>query len=366
MRYKQLGNSGAAVSVISIGSMRFPDAKTAERIIARAVELGINYIDTSTGYVGGNSEVWSGAAVGRRRERMYFSSKCGFDKAPDADSVRANIDRSLKATGLDYFDFYQLWGLTRPEMLAEALRPGGFVEGVRKAQRDGLVRRGLGFTFHGSAELFRAAIDTGEFCCATVSYNLMNRQEEANIAYAAEHGVGTIIMNPLAGGVLALAGHPAIRFLRRKGAGPWWGAMRFLLGDPRITTSLVGFTSAREVERIVTTLDGGEEDQAARTALAERMAAARFVEGPFCTGCGYCKDCPHGFNPSRFMQAMRDFAVYAVPRRQLRHWLVSKYAHSNIRELLGKCVECRQCEPKCPQHLKIVQQIRLGKKALGA
>lgn len=366
MQYKPLGDSGVSVSAISIGSMRFANAQSAEQIIHRAMDLGINYIDTSTGYVGGKSEIWSGAGVAKRRDEMFFSSKCGFDKSPDADSVRANIEKSLTACGLDYFDFYQLWGLTRQEMLDAALARGGFIEGVRKAQRDGLIRHGLGFTFHGSPELFRAAIDTREFCCATLSYNLMSRDEEANIAYAAEHGVATIIMNPLAGGVLALSGHPAVDCLRRDQAGPWWGAMRFLHANPAITTSIVGFTAAEQIDQIVGTLNDTDElDESYRAALAEAMSDARFIEGHFCTACGYCKDCPHGFNPSKFMQVMRDFAVYAVADDDLRHWITSKYAHQNIYELIVKCTECGECEAKCPQHLGIVEQIRRGKQALG-
>jgi len=88
------------------------------------------------------------------------------------------------------------------------------------------------------------------------------------------------------------------------------------------------------------------------------------VEGDFCTGCGYCKECPEGFDPGKFMQAMRDFAMYGVKQERLGHWLLSKYPHTSLPDLLRRCVECGKCEQKCPQELDIVAQIQRGKALL--
>ncbi|MGQ9660914.1 MAG: aldo/keto reductase [Kiritimatiellia bacterium] len=366
MLYRKLGSSNVWISLISFGSMRLRSEEAAYAILNHGLDLGLNYIDTSSGYVGGKSEVWSGRAVRHRRSEIYFSSKSNWSSAPNADTVRASIERSLRATGLDYFDFYQLWGLETEEVLRAALVKGGFIEGVRKAQAEGLIRHGLGFTFHGSPELFRAAVDTGEFCCATLSYNLLNRQEEVNIAYAVQKNVGVIIMNPLAGGVLALTGDERLEFLGEGRTGPWWGALRFLHAHPGITTSLVGFMSVKEVDDAVLTVEGVEKlDERARLAMIEKITGVIFAAGQLCTGCGYCKECPHGFNPTKFMETMRDFAIYRVAEENLGHWIDSKYPHQNIRENIARCVECGECVTKCPQHLQIVAAIRRGKTALG-
>jgi len=362
MLYNELGRSGVKVSAISYGAMRWPDEETCHRIINRGLDLGMNYVDTSTGYVGGQSEVWTGRAVRDRRDEIYFSSKSGFAKAPSADDVRKTIEKSLAATGLEYFDFYQLWGLGSMEVLQAAVGKGGTVEGVRKAQDEGLVKHGLGFTFHGPPEVFRAAVDTGELLCATVSYNLMNRKEEDQIAYAGSKGVGVIIMNPLAGGVLGLANRRLMDFLCEGGSGPARGALRFLLANRNITTSIVGFTAEEEIDQAAEAVEGADAlDEAYRQSLIEQMEAVQLVEGDFCTGCGYCKDCPNGFNPSKFMQAMRDFAVYGVGEDRLRHWLLSKYPHESLPDGLNKCTECGECQEKCPQKLDIVEQIRRAK-----
>ena len=196
MKYNQLGKSDLQISALSFGSMRWQSEDECHRIIRRGMDLGMNYIDTSTGYVGGRSEQWSGRAVQARRDEIYFSSKTSYGRAPGAAAIRRAIEGSLRRTGLEYLDFYQLWGLSSERMLKSALARGGTVAGVRKAQAEGLIRHGIGFTFHGDARTFKAAIDSGEFLCATVSYNLSKRTHEPLLDYAAAKGVGTMIMNP--------------------------------------------------------------------------------------------------------------------------------------------------------------------------
>ncbi|MHC4716386.1 MAG: aldo/keto reductase [Planctomycetota bacterium] len=366
MLYNTFGTSGVKVSAISIGAMRWPSEQQCCQIIRHGLDLGVNYIDTSTGYVQGRSLGWSGAAVKDRRDEILFSCKSFFGKAPSADEVREAIETSLAKAGLEYFDLWQLWGLGTMEVIDKALAPGGTVEGVRKAQDEGLVKAGMGFTFHGPGEVFRKAIDSGEFLCATVSYNLLNRKEEENIAYAGSKGVGIVIMNPLAGGVLGLAGPRTLDFLCGDGIGPSFGALRFLLANPGITTPIVGFTAVDEVDQAVAALAGAEQlDEAFRRDLMDKADNLQLIEGDFCTGCGYCKECPQGFTPSKFMQAMRDFVVYGVAEDRLKHWLLSRYPHTVLDEHLAKCTECGTCEEQCPQKLPIIEQIAQAKKLFG-
>jgi predicted aldo/keto reductase-like oxidoreductase len=325
----------------------------------------MNYLDTSTGYVGGQSEKWCGSAVRDRRDKVYFSSKSHWAQAPSAGDVRRAIEGSLRKTGLEYFDFYQIWGLQQTRVLEEALASGGTVEGVRRAQAEGLIRYGLGFTFHGDARLFQAAVDTGEFVCTTVSYNLTKRRQQELLDYAAAHGVGVIIMNPLAGGLLAKS-NPSLHFLCDQEYGPWYGALRFLIANRSISTAIVGYRSVQEVDLNLHALSDAERlDDAYRRDLAARMAATKLPDERFCTGCGYCRDCPNGFDPTRFMQAMRDHGIYGSGS-SLSEWLNAKYIGQDPAEVLDLCIECGWCEDQCPQHLEIVQQIRKAKAACAA
>ncbi len=365
MIFKPMGNSGVQVSVVSFGSMRWPSEQACAEIMRSGLDAGMNYVDTSTGYVGGLSEKWTGQAIAKRRGEIYVSSKTAFGQAPKADEIRPAIEKSLKTMGLDYFDFYQLWGLQTAEVLKQAMAKGGFFEGIAKARKDGLIRYGLGFTFHGPAETFRAAIDTGEFCAATVSYNLMNRAEEENIAYAASKGVGIVVMNPLAGGVLGLAGDESLAFLRGPTGRPSFGALRFLLANPGITTSIVGFRAVEEVSESVAAMDGFENLNAKlRSEQVRMMDAVQLPQGQFCTSCQYCKDCPSGVNISKIMGAMRDFVRYGVAPDRLADWIWSKYAHEDPIAEMAKCTACRKCEQTCPQHLQITDAIERIKAVL--
>ncbi len=366
MIYHQFPKAGVKVSAISFGSMRWPSEEACFRIVQRGLDAGLNYVDTSTGYCAGKSLKWTGRAVKNRRSEILFSCKSNWSAAPKADDVRRTIEASLKEAELDYFDFWQIWGLEQKDTVKQAVAKGGFIQGIRKAQTDGLIRHGTGFTCHGPAEVFRAAVDTGEFACATVSYNLMNRAEEAQIAYAAQRGVGMVVMNPVAGGVLALAGDPKLDFLRGPDIGPAYGAVRFLLANRSIATSIVGFRAEEEVDQSVAALAGSEAlDEAFRKDLMARMDAVKLLEGNFCTGCGYCKDCPHGVKPTKLMEVMRDFIVYGVAPERLSDWIWSKYPHEDLIGQLKLCTECKVCEQKCPQHLDIVKSIRKAKAALG-
>jgi predicted aldo/keto reductase-like oxidoreductase len=367
MIYNPLGKSGVNVSALSLGTMRWDSEEECFQTVNKALDLGVNYLDTSTGYCGGESYKWSAAAVKARRSEMYFSCKSNWSAAPKADEVRRVIETTLDNCGLDYFDFYQIWGLQTMEVLDQALAKGGMIEGIRKAQDDGLIKIGLGFTYHGIAEQFKAAVDCGEFLCATISYSLANLRHEEQVRYATQKGVGVIAMNPLGGGGLADKTQEDIQFLAEGGDGPAYGALRFVLANKNVATSLIGFQNSDEFEPDFAALEGADKlDENYRTSLITKMAESRFPEGHFCTGCGYCKACPRNVDPPKLMMALRDFDRTEADPETLGAWLQSRYIGTSPQEILAQCTECGECEEKCTQHLKIISQIQRASAALQA
>lgn len=360
MLYRKLGKTNIDISLLSFGTMRWISEESCYETVQHGLDAGMNYFDCSTGYVGGMSELWTGTAVKGRRAEAYVSSKTQYGKAPSESAVRSAIETSLKKMGLEYFDFYQLWGLGSMDMLHDALKKGGFVSGIRKAMADGLIRDGLGFTFHGTPEVFRAAVGTGEFMAATVSYNLMKRTEEENIRYAAEKGVGIFVMNPLGGGVLAMTGDRQMSFLTGEGEGPWYGALRFLFANDGVTAALVGVSAPEQIDRDLQALRGEDGlTEAWRQGMAQSVDAVELTDPGFCTGCKYCEVCAHGFGPSKLMQALRNAKLYQVGEADLKQWIYSAYVHDTApEEQLARCIECGLCEAKCPQHLQITDEIK--------
>jgi predicted aldo/keto reductase-like oxidoreductase len=367
MIYRKLGKTDIDISALSFGTMRWTSEESCFEAVQRGLDAGMNYFDTSTGYVGGMSEVWTGKAVRSRRGEALVSSKSQYGKAPNEPAVRGAIENSLKRMGLDYFDFYQLWGLSSMGTLKSALAKGGFLDGVRRAMKDSLIRRGVGFTFHGTPEVFRAAVDTGEFLSATVSYNLMKRTEEENIRYASDRGVGIFVMNPLGGGVLGMAGDEGYGFLNGRSGGTWYGAIRYLLANAGVTAALMGFSGPAQVEADLEALEGGAvPDEPMRREMERMMDAVQLIDPGFCTGCRYCEVCENGFSPSKLMQALRGAKLYRVKDADMEEWMRSAYVHDlPPEEQLAKCIECGLCMEKCPQKLKIVEEIQSMKGLFG-
>jgi uncharacterized protein len=367
MIYRKLGKSGIEISAMSFGTMRWVSEESCYETMQRGIDAGMNYIDSSTGYVGGMSEVWTGKAVQARRTEVLFSSKTAYGRAPSESAIRSAIESTLKRTGLSYFDFYQLWGLSSMDMLKSALKKGGFLDGIHKAMNDGLIRQGVGFTFHGSEDVFQAAVDSGEFLSATVSYNLMKRTEEENIRYAADKGVGILVMNPLGGGVLAMAGQESYGFLKGEGHGPWYEALRFLLANGGITSALLGVSSPDHIDKDLEVLRGSEMlTEGWRQQLTAEMDAVKLTDPGFCTGCRYCEVCGNNFSPSKLMQALRNAKLYHVGQADIKQWVYSAYTHDLMpEELLSRCIECGLCQDKCPQKLPIVQEIQKMKELFG-
>ena len=366
MIYKDFGATGVKMSAIGFGTMRWLSEEVCHECIARGLELGINYIDTGSGYVDGDSEVWSGRALKGHRDKIYIGAKSKWNRALSADETRKEIDKRLEVLGVDYVDFYQIWGLGTVEVAQAVLEPGGMAEGMAKAKADGVVRYGLGFTFHGPAEAFNAAVDTGAFVTSTVSYNVLQRKDGPQIDYGAEHGLGMIVMNPHGGGMLALAGEGELDFLRGPGQGANYGALRFIVANPNVATAIIGFMDVSEVDAAAKAIEGADElGEDYRADLIAKMDAVKMLEGDFCTGCGYCKKCPNKFNVVGFMKGMRDFTIYRGEEAKLRLWLNSTFAGRDVKAQLAKCVECGECEEKCPQKLQIIAEIRRAKTAVG-
>lgn len=357
MIYKKLGKSGPDVSVLSFGAMKWANEEDAFNSINHGLDLGMNYIDTSSGYIGGKSEQWIGKAIKKRRNEVYLSTKSNWKKGPDESLLRATLDKHLENTGLDYFDMYQIWNLESQEQLNDVLKRGGTWDGIKKAMNEGIIKEGLGFTYHGTPEVFKAAIDSGIFLSATVSYNLMNRKEEELINYAADNGVGIIVMNPLHGGLLGFGRNNKLSFLVENGRSPVHGSIRFLLANKNVTTSILGISTPEQVDEDFETLKGFDDlTEDYRQELIKKADAIDLTKEELCTSCNYCNnECKNGVKPSDLMSAVRDFKQYEIADDNYKQWLNNRWISLKN---LNNCTECGLCEEKCPQKLPIISEIR--------
>ena len=136
MRYRRFGKTEMLLSVFSLGAMRYMgSADNAHQTILRALEVGINHIETAEGY--GKSEEFIGQAMrnglSAQRDRLYLTTKISPTK--DADSMRRQIEQSLKKLNVDYIDNFDIHGINLKEHLDLVTNPNGCMKAVREAAK---------------------------------------------------------------------------------------------------------------------------------------------------------------------------------------------------------------------------------------
>jgi aryl-alcohol dehydrogenase-like predicted oxidoreductase len=208
MRYRQLGSSDLQVSEISLGSWLTygggVEREQAVACVAKAFELGINFIDTANGYARGGAEEFLGEVLaGRPRDSYVLATKLYFptsetDRGLSREQVFKQIDLSLARLRTDYVDLYQCHRYDWDTPLEETM------EALSEVVRLGKVRF-IGFS-EWPAERIQAALDipgVEKFVSSQPQYSMVWRGPEREvIPLCAANGISQIVWSPLGQGVL--------------------------------------------------------------------------------------------------------------------------------------------------------------------
>ena len=211
MQYRQLGRSGLKISPICLGTMMFggpTDEATSTRIVAKARESGINFIDTADAYSSGNSEQVVGRAISNSRDRWVLATKLANPMGDDPNRaglsrrwVLQAADESLRRLGTDYIDIYYLHKEDHSTPLDETVRAMGELIQKGKVRYFGVSN----YRAWRVAEICnicdRLGIDRP--VVSQPYYNAMNRMPEVEHFPACHfYGLGIVTYSPLARGVL--------------------------------------------------------------------------------------------------------------------------------------------------------------------
>jgi aryl-alcohol dehydrogenase-like predicted oxidoreductase len=155
---RALGKTGEHLSIIGFGGIVVMNEETgaAANIVAEAVDRGVNYFDVAPSY--GNAQERLGPALAPYRSKCFLA--CKTDGRMKDDS-RAQLEQSLKFLKTDHVDLYQFHALTKMTDLDKVLGPGGAMETMEAAKKEGKIRF-IGFSVH-SAETALAAMDRYNF-----------------------------------------------------------------------------------------------------------------------------------------------------------------------------------------------------------
>jgi predicted aldo/keto reductase-like oxidoreductase len=375
MRYVEFGRSGIQVSRLGMGCMRLPsDLKDGKPVfneeksvalIRRAYELGVNYFDTAPGYCDTISEVFLGKAVKGFRDKIYLSTKNPIEN-DSGDDYDKRLEKSLKQLDTSYIDFYHFWGITLDTFVTKVSAPDGPLARVKKWKEQGVVKH-ISFSFHDKAENLLEIIRRGEgvFDSLLCQYNLLDRSNEAGMAFAREQGLGVVVMGPVGGGRLGAPSPVIQELLPGKVQSSAEVALRFVFTNPNLHIALSGMSSIEQLEENVKLADNasplnGAEQKQLEAMLEENKRLAEL----YCTGCRYCMPCPQGVGIPEIFSLMNYHRVYKLTKHARENYaMIGKIPWMSYQNAAA-CVECGICEDKCPQKLPIRQQLKETHKAL--
>jgi aryl-alcohol dehydrogenase-like predicted oxidoreductase len=200
---RTLGRTGEQLSIIGFGGIVVMNASPgdAASIVAEAVDRGINYFDVAPSY--GNAQERLGTALAPYRSKCFLA--CKTDGRMKDDS-RADLEQSLKLLKTDHVDLYQFHALTKMADLDKVLGPGGAIETMEAAKKEGKIRY-IGFSVH-SAETALAAFDRYPFDTVLFPVNwvlftqagfgpqILKRAQEKNMGILALKGMAKTVWSP--------------------------------------------------------------------------------------------------------------------------------------------------------------------------
>ena len=327
MDYVTLGKTGLKISRMGFGGIPIQriDAQGTKELIHKMADAGVNYIDTARGYT--VSEEYLGYALEGVRDKFVLATK---SMARTKDAMAADIEKSLGNLRTEYIDLYQVHNPSM-EQLEQVMGEGGALEALKKAQAAGKIGH-IGLTAH-SAAVFERALELDWVETIMFPYNIVESQGEELIARCKEKNIGFIAMKPLAGGAIENASL----------------AIRYICANDNVTVVIPGMAEVKELEQnLKACLDASplsEEEQEEIAGIREQLGSN------FCRRCNYCAPCTAGINiPSVFL-----FAGY-LERYDLGEWARDRY--NSLAVKASACVECGECETRCPYHLPIREMLK--------
>ncbi|HUV08738.1 MAG TPA: aldo/keto reductase [Spirochaetia bacterium] len=303
-------------------------AEKAVEVIRYGLERGINWIDTAHAY--GPSESYIGKAV----QGIDRSSIKLFTKGPgkDSETIRSQLTLSLERLDTPYIDLYQFHFVPSSEAWNE-IKKNGTLGTILRMKEEGLIRH-IGASAHTLDAAF-AVTDSPEVEVVQWPFNFMMAEDGIKVLDKCRKGdIGFIAMKPFGGGVLESAGV----------------CIRFLLQFPDIVTD-PGFEKVEEVEEVLrlcaesTSLSG--EDQLLIEKIREELGTK------FCRRCGYCSPCPSGV-------AIISIMTFESMIKRFSPEVIIKGNFTAAAETGENCIECAECEDKCPYMLPIRERIKEG------
>ncbi|SFK02486.1 Predicted oxidoreductase [Halobacillus dabanensis] len=274
MNKRQLGSSNLYVSEISLGCMSLgTDHDKARDIIDRALDAGINYLDTADLYNFGENEKIVGEAVKGRRDDILIGTKVGNNFTPGQEGwtwdpskahIKEGVKDSLHRLGIDYIDLYQLHGGTIDDPIDES------IEAFEELKGEGLIREyGISSI---RPNVIKEYVKKSTIVSVMMQYNALDRRpEEEVLELLSDNGISVLARGPLAKGMLSSDGPQKAKTKAEDGfldysqeevlsiSKKWQDytnnersaealALQYVLHNPTVATAVFGASSVKQLE----------------------------------------------------------------------------------------------------------------------
>lgn len=396
MTYRSLPEmKGDKTSILGYGCMRWPmrkkkegegeeiDQETVNELVDYALSHGVNYFDTSPVYCQGLSERATGIALKRHpRESYYIATKLSNFSNYSRENSLAMYRKSFEELQVDYIDYYLLHSIGRGGMknFRDRYVDNGMLDFLVKEREAGRIRH-LGWSFHGSKELFDAMLamhDDIHWDFVLIQMNYMDwcyakgSGIKAQYLYEelAKRQIPVCVMEPLLGGRLSKVPTHIVGRLKQRSpqssVASW--AFRFVGSLPQVYTVLSGMTFMEHLQDNIRTYSPlqplTEEDKQFLYETARLMEQYPTIP---CNDCKYCMPCPYGIDiPSILVHYNKCVNEGNMPEdsqekhyREARRAFLIGYDRSVPRlRQASHCTGCGQCNEHCPQRIDIPKQLR--------
>lgn len=358
------------LSALGMGCMRFPvcdgdynkiDKDAVRKMVAYAIEKGVNYFDTAWGYHNGNSESVMGEILSEYpRDSYCLATKFpGYD-LDNMDKVEEIFEAQLKKCRVEYFDFYLFHNVCELNIDAYLDPKYGIYDYLMEQKRNGRIRH-LGFSVHGTFDTTKRFLEAYgkdmEFCQIQLNWLDWKMQNaKAKVELLKELNIPIWVMEPVRGGKLAAIEpeyEAILKQLRPTASVVEW-AFRFLQSISEVAVTLSGMSNLEQLKQNIATYETAnplsESEMKTLFDIAHAMTSKKTLP---CTACRYCTShCPieldipslielyneHTYSGGGFLAPM---AVDALDDGKKP----------------SACLGCRACEAVCPQNIKISEMM---------
>lgn len=365
MHYRKFGRLDWKVSALGFGAMRLPiiekdsskiEEHEATQMLRYAIDNGVNYVDTAYPYHSGQSEIFVGMVLkDGYRDKVKLATKMPCWLVKSREDFDRYLNEQLDKLQTDHIDFYLLHGLNQSRW--DEMQRLEVLSWAEKTMRDGRFQH-LGFSFHDDYSTFKSIVDGyGGWTFCQIQYNYMDIKNQAGtrgLRYAASKGLAVVIMEPILGGRIVNPPN-AVKATwdeaeTQRTAADW--ALQWLWDQPEISVVLSGMSTMQQViENVNSAKNSGISSLTQEELdLVDRVREVYHQLSPIpCTKCNYCMPCPNGVNIPRNFEIYNEAIMYEkveAARMGYNRWFPEE-------EHADQCIECLECEDKCPQQIDI-------------